>query len=345
MVCPSGSTLMRILVTADIHLNDNPRDSYRHAWMKKLPNIVRHHKADAVFILGDLTESKDRHGAWLVNEIVSHVHGLSQVAPVVIAKGNHDYVDATNPFYAFMGRLSGVSWVGAPLDAKNLPTPLLARMKRTLFLPHTPHFERDWANLDFKAYDWIFAHQTFTGANVGFGRQMTGIDPKIFGKAKVISGDIHVPQSIKGTNVTYVGAPYTVDFGDDYDPRVLLIEDGSVVTSIPCKGPQKRLIEIAVNSKLTSEQAVAGDIVKIRVTVSVALAAQWPARKEQLRRVAESRGYVVDDIVPIFERRSIKTKRDATTRRSDDELLEAYGKARTIDATTLRVGKIIMEKG
>lgn len=333
---------MKLLVTADLHLGDNPRDSYRHAFVKeRLPAMVRKHKPDAILILGDLTEEKDRHGAWLVNEIVTHVHRLSELAPVVIVKGNHDYVDVGNPFYAFVGRLSGVSWVGGPLDAKNLPTTLLARLKRTLFLPHTPNFERDWANIDFKACDWIFAHQTFTGADVGFGRRM--IDPKIFGKAKVISGDIHVPQSIKGTNVVYVGAPYTVDFGDNYDPRVLLIEPGSVVTSIPCKGPQKRLIEIPAQSN--NPNVNAGDIVKLRVQVPAKSAAEWHTTRDELRAWAERRNLIVDAIVPVFERKSIKTKRDATTRRSDDDLLAAYGKARGVDETTMKVGRIIMEKG
>lgn len=336
---------MKLLVTADLHLGDNPRDAYRHAFVKeRLPAMVRKYKPDAIALLGDLTEEKDRHGAWLVNEIVSHIHGLSQLAPVVIVKGNHDYIDATHPFYAFMGRLNDVSWVGTPLDAKNLPLPPSARPKRTLFLPHTPDPERDWESLDFRGYDWIFAHQTFTGANVGFGRRMTGVDPKIFGpRAKVISGDIHVPQNVKGTNVVYVGAPYTVDFGDDYEPRMLLVEDGSVVTSIPCKGPQKRLIEVP--TKTSNPAVTIGDIVKLRVQVPATATAEWSTTRDELRAWAERRGLVVDSIVPVFERRSIKVKRDATSRRSDDELLEAYGKARGVDATTLKVGKIIMEQG
>src|SRR5205814_1607714 len=103
-----------------------------------------------------------------------------------------------------------------------------------LFLPHTNNYKRDWKGLDFSKYQWIFAHNTFQGANIG-PRRLEGIPTSIFPRnAKVISGDIHVPQHFGP--IEYVGAPYRIDFGDDYEPRVLFLstkDEKRCIESIP----------------------------------------------------------------------------------------------------------------
>lgn len=336
---------MTVLVTADLHLGDNPRDQYRHDWMAKLPAVAKANKVEAILILGDLTEEKDRHGAWLVNKIVDHIAALAKVAPVIVLRGNHDYVDVSSPFYAFLERVEGVAWVNAPMDSQNLPLLLKTRLARSLFLPHTSNYKRDWEGLRFKDYDWIFPHQTFTGANVGFGRKLDGIDPAIFGtRAYVVSGDIHVPQ--KMDNVIYVGAPYTVDFGDDYKPRMLLLK-GTEFSSLKCEGPQKRLIEqtIAHTGKVW-DAVKPGDIVKVRVRFGVDQVDAWPSVKQEIAAWCKKEGYVVHAIVPVVSKGSVmpRVKSDRTTSKDDDALLTTYAEARGLDAPTLKVGQIIMRK-
>ena len=86
--------------------------------------------------------------------------------------------------------------------------------------------------------------------------------------AKVYSGDIHTPQ--KAGPVTYVGAPYLVDFGDDYAPRVIVL-DGNKEISVPVPGPQKRLIIWGDNQL----DAKPGDILKIRVHFTPKDSGSW----------------------------------------------------------------------
>lgn len=332
-----------VLVTADLHLSDNPRDAYRFEFMKKLVRLAK--GASAVVVLGDLTEEKDRHGAWLVNAVCDAIHDVARVCPVVINMGNHDYVDVNSPFYAFLGRIGGVTWVQAPTDSKNLPSAPLTALGRTLFLPHTSNYERDWAGLAFGPYDWIFAHQTFTGAHVGFGRTLNGIDAKaVFGKARsrVISGDIHVPQS---DPVTYVGAPYTVDFGDDYVARYISIHDEHRAQSFRVTGvPQKRLVDVTAGSSAKGLEKLlgtfeAGDIVKMRITMRANQRDTWPALKKDAQEWAGKRGLVLYSCTPVIDKETIvPVDRAVIDHASDGELITMYAKTQSADETTVKVG-------
>lgn len=195
---------MTILITSDLHLNDNPRDAYRHNFVSRiLPDVMNKHQADLLLILGDFTDEKTRHDAWLVNTIVSHLKALSKICSIVCLRGNHDYIQADNPFFQFLGDIPNITWINKPTPSESLGN-LKHFLGRSLFLPHTNNHERDWGkliNLPFDNYNWFFAHQTFAGAAVG-PRKFEGIDPKIFPQdADVISGDIHQPQSFE--NVTY----------------------------------------------------------------------------------------------------------------------------------------------
>src|SRR5688572_5186840 len=215
-------------------------------------------------ICGDLTDEKDHHPATLVNRVVDHIHELAKLCSVIIPKGNHDYTSLhTTPFFTFLKRIKNVSWINQP-----------EWWGTYLLLPHSPNPERDWKSLDFKKADLIFAHQTFTGAQSESGRELHGVPIPFPKGSTVISGDVHVPQKLGP--VIYIGAPYTIDFGDDYEPRVLLIK-GQNITSVPVTGVQKRLVECRPED-LTSIKVKGineGDIVKLRIEVDADAYAHW----------------------------------------------------------------------
>jgi hypothetical protein len=340
-----------ILITGDIHLNDQVRDQYRHDWMRNiLPSLLRKHRAELLVVLGDCSDDKDHLSSWLVNQTVDHFTALANICPVIVLKGNHDYVVADNPFFEFLGKIEGITWVSTPKIAAELEIPKLS----ALFLPHTTNYQRDWKSLNFDAHSLIFAHQTFAGAAVG-PRKLDGIPTDIFPNGvKVVSGDIHQPQSFGP--ITYVGAPYLEDFGDLFDPRVLLI-DGTIfkpqLTSIQSPGPQKRLVEIVwPNRKIErpwtdyiKTKAQAGDILKVRIEIEPAQTPQWQSIKDEVRRWADQQGYHVHLIQPKVNTAGTKSmaKRKVGSK-SDDELLEVYATARAVSEATLTTGKKLMEK-
>src|ERR1035437_1458498 len=142
---------MTVLITADLHVSDNPRDDYRWAWLKKLPTLLRKEKIELLIILGDLCESKDNHSAELVNALVDHLYALAAVCPVIVLQGNHDYLSSPdNPYFRFLQRIEGISWIGRPIpirDLKNVPATVSRSLGRAIFAPYSPNYERDWADI------------------------------------------------------------------------------------------------------------------------------------------------------------------------------------------------------
>lgn len=333
-----------ILVTADLHLSDNARDEYRHAFMKALPGIVAKRKAEGVIILGDLTEEKDRHSAWLVNMMVKHLTALK--VPVIVMRGNHDGISADEPFFGFLRNIPNMRWINDPTPSQQLGTWWHERLGPSLFLPHTRDYERDWKDVRplFKHRDYIFAHNTFKGAMSDNGaRQLDGIPTDIFHKHDwVLAGDVHKPQNIGP--VTYVGAPYRVDFGDDYAPRVALLRRDQGPTFVRLDHmPQKRLVEFKSTADLVKRDNInKGDILKVRM--HVADYAAWQGVREQIMEWGEKYGYHVHTAIPIIR---VKAQRavvlERAERRDDSEVLKEYGHKHGVDDKTLAVGKKLME--
>ena len=325
---------MTILVTPDLHLNALARDQYRHDFQKQLRALVTKHRVHTVFILGDLTDEKDFHSATLVNKVVDHMQELAQLTKVVILKGNHDYTSvATVPYFAFLKHLIQIEWIGEPMI---LPGPNL------LLLPHTPNPVRDWEKRwNFEAFDWVFAHQTFEVAKAESGRVMEGASAALFKGTKVISGDVHVPQTLGP--VTYVGSPYTIDFGDDFAPRVLLL-NGTKMQSIPCTGPQKRLVQFRIGDKLPTGGLNKGDILKVRVELDIGQYAQWAAIKDNIMGWGAKHGFVIHLVQPVTQQTGqAKKASPRAAPKSDTELLKGYATRQKVDARTVRVGLDLMK--
>lgn len=338
---------MPALAVADLHWSSSPRDDYRHKFVDELVAIAKDYKASPIMVLGDLTEQKDRHNAELTNHVVDHMRRLAAVAPVVIVRGNHDWLnDPACPFFAFLGHLANVTWVNDPTLASELPIKLLPDAGRVLLLPHTPDYQRDWKPFDLTDYNVIFCHNTFAGSVGDSGHELSGIPTKVFAAdSLVISGDVHKPQSVGP--VTYVGAPYTVDFGDDYQPRVLLIrDDGLKVTSIACEGPQKRLVDITNLADLKKVKGVyKGDIVKVRLSITRSEHPKWHEMASAVREWGAGKGYNIHMVQPVLtdDNRRVMSRRKSVTR-DDEKILREYGRKRGIDEATLKVGRKLMDE-
>ena len=330
----SGKTLMTTLVTGDIHLSGNPRDYYRIETMRRLASLAKEWGVNNTIILGDLTEQKDRHNAWLVNQVVNVISLFHALGPVYVLQGNHDYLsDADCPFFGFIDHIPDVTWIKSPSRFD-------FSFGKALFLPHTRNYKRDWADLSHEHYKWAFAHNTFAGAQGDNGQKLEGIPIDVLpNNACVISGDVHVPQTI--CNLTYVGAPYTIDFGDKYEPRVLLIHDDGF-ESKPLGGPQKRLIDLEWSTDwqfFDDSKYHPCDIVKIRQKIPKSAIPKWPEIREQLRNTFRNM-CTIDSITPVLlddskERTKLK-RRDA---KSDAQIMDEFAQAKNMDKATKKVGE------
>lgn len=248
-----GEEAVKALFTSDLHLTNQPRDEYRWQLFPWLKVKARKHKVDFVGILGDLTDRKDCHPATLVNRVVEELKSLSEVCPVEIVMGNHDYdVDGDCPFFRFLNDIPGLRFYYQPV-----------RRGRVLFFPHTRNFIEDWDKKLLRGVDLVLIHQTLSGAVAENGFRLDGIDPgefvalsQVFGKRgpEVFSGDVHVPQRVGP--VVYVGAPYHVHFGDRFKSRVVLWQSGhkrsNKIRNLRFHAPRRLKLDVSNLDQLNS---------------------------------------------------------------------------------------------
>lgn len=352
-----------MLICSDLHLTDRERDEYRWDFFKWIAKQLKKRNEDTLLILGDLTDEKDGHTAKLVNRIVDTL--LDLPAHVFVLKGNHDYKDADCAFFRFLGRegfcdkldfISTPKWlqfVGKEQKLKDLKL-------TTLMLPHTADPMRDWADIDLKGVEVICCHQTYNGADAGGGFKLSSAlsnrywsEERGF-KGKIISGDIHVAQTLG--DVEYVGCPYPVHFGDAFETRVLQVErhNGAVVVeSIQAASIQRAVVDVTINPDtevLDIEDALGslrkGDQAKVRVHLPRAEFAGWEMHKGFVQAYAKENGIWLFSV----ELREVKRRKKsvaAETRvlkpgATPGDILERFALARGLDPSLLEIGETMI---
>lgn len=339
---------MSVLVTADLHFSDNPRDNYRHVFVDTLIATIQEYDVKTLLVLGDLTEKKDKHSAWLVNQVAEHFNVLSSWVKIIILQGNHDALDVECPFFRFLHLIRSprrIRWISDPTETD------IEGLGRCLFLPHTHDYRKRWENL-FRSntFDFIFAHNTFDGTISESGMTLDGVPTSVFPKGvPVIAGDIHKPQQVGP--VTYVGSPYLIDFGDDFEPRMLLIKPSGKIESIACPGPQKRIVH--ASDVLSDDMTIVGtlnpdDVIKVKVEVTREEYSRWNEIQRKIREWSEDNGANVHTIQPIVEaagsQREQRKGTNSKERESDEKLIKRYAAGMRLGSKIVRVGLSISEK-
>lgn len=338
----------KLLLTSDLHLTSNASEAYRHRTLKDATtSFIEKHKPDALVILGDLTEEKDRHSSVLVNIIVNHLHRFAHVIPTFVMMGNHDYHNEGHPFFAFINRIPGLHWIDKVTDGHELGK----AFEDIVFLPHTRNHQRDWANIRWKDFTKAFAHNTFTGAETSHGHQLEGIPLSAIPKhVDIIAGDVHVPQSFGG--LTYIGAPYSVDFGDYYKPRMMLLDGDKLETLSTANYPQKVLLTINdINdndeTKDHMRAIMKGDVVKARVKVDSLK--DWHTTHRVVREFITSIGAHPFKVEPVVRHAKIKRRHEVARAdnsvQSEKDVLRAFAKRHDVQPYDLSEGLDIIDHG
>jgi hypothetical protein len=325
-----------ILVTADLHLSERSEDSYRFNLFPWLLRLIQERGVGGLLILGDLTERKDGHPAVLVDRIVRDLSCVAEKVPVVILKGNHDYSDPACPFFGFLNLLPGVQYIRGPRVVRGLG----------LFLPHSRNPEEEWEKERLFFDGPIFLHQSVGGARGSNGHAVGGIPSSWFATAggPILSGDIHVPQKVE--RVEYVGAPYPIYFGDDFNPRVILLR-GKRALSIPCPTfARKRVLRISDPGSEALSELTGEDHVRIILSLPRSEFGSWREyRRKITERVQETGAHLYG--VELHERKSsrVRLQVQADRKLSDPaEVLTAYCKhARLDDPETVKIGHALLE--
>lgn len=276
-----GGPVKRVLLCSDLHLTSNPRDDYRWGLFDWVTQQHVKYQFDAVLLLGDLTDAKDHHNSILVNAIVDSLVGITKLGiPLHVLRGNHDGIDPQFPYFRFLSHIPNIHFYARPTTVTMLG-------QKVLMLPHSRSPTQDWKKIQFTDYHCVFAHVTVSGAMAEAGVKLEGEwAAGDFNKVPVWSGDVHVPQTIR--TVHYVGSPYPVRFGDQFQPRCVLLELPSLKhTDLFFPTLQKLMVEVTSIKALSKVAPKKGDQVKVRVRLTRSDYGLWEKYKKDIRNWAE----------------------------------------------------------
>src|SRR5882672_3852216 len=262
---------MKLLVTSDTHFSDVPKDKYRFGLFTWLVEQQKQYNTDALVIAGDLTTEKNFHSAELVNAIVTGLKLLKP--PVFILKGNHDYIREDLPYFNFLSEIEGITFFNK--------TTIIEKYKLVM-VPHqlnqvtfTAAFKQ--VPIGFSA----FTHVTVTGAISESGSHLTGLTVPPNKAGKILSGDIHRPQKIEteGGTVTYIGSPYHCRHGDQFTPRVLLLNDNK---EIDLHFPAPKKLSLTIRDVSEIPKLSKGDQVKVTLELDRSEVVEWANHKKRI---------------------------------------------------------------
>lgn len=350
---------MKILLSADIHLSRRPDHAYRWQAMKQLAKHAARDDVAAVVIAGDLVDVKDRHPASFVQQVVASVKEIAAVGKrVFIMKGNHDYIESTCPFFEFLQEIENVVYVTEPgaywIDAESV-----------LLIPHVKSWSSgsDWRRKFKLVANWnvIICHQTFGGAKASNGFQLDGVplatvSKKNTGGVRVLAGDIHVPQKIG--NVTYIGSPHPVNFGDTFEPGFVLWDlEKEKVTRIKRTTIRRLVLDYEWDEHMSMIPRDLdlipreGDHVKFRYHGPREDAADWPELRRRYLQEAEKIGFRVfsSEFIVTREKKMPTSSRevfddDVETPESDDEEFELFCRESKVPTAYLDTGRELLGK-
>lgn len=265
------------ILVSDPHFTASPTDEYRWGLWPWLAGELIAEKARTLLILGDLTDAKDYHSAELVNRLTAAIVTMP-VEEIIILAGNHDWLKQGGVFFEFLKHLTKprVRVIVKPTEdlgeADGDPA--------CMFLPYTKSPARDWKDMDFSHYDYLFMHQTAPGSIASNGQKMEGEELPDLNAGKVYSGDIHVPQKIGA--IEYVGSPYHVHFGDHFKPRCIVLDRKRQAFDLHFPTITRRALTISSVAELDRTGITKGDQVKITIKLNEADAHYWNAIRREV---------------------------------------------------------------
>lgn len=275
------------ILTADLHLTDNPLDEYRWDVFKHLRSLSNEYEPLEIFILGDFTDRKDRHSGKLVNRFIEE---LVTLPATTILMGNHDAPVKDAPYWKFLGD-------------RYITKPARAELFDGFFwlLPFSPNPLRDWRDLDLGAAKALFMHQTLSGSLIEGDRKLltdSNPMPDLPG-IPIFSGDVHRPQDLfEGgvRKITYIGAPHPVKFSETWENRLLILSDdvlddlGRVTfTEFWMPSIKRAILDISSTKCLDAFPYSKGDQIKVRYQLAPGTIPYWPSEEEKIRNWAKEK--------------------------------------------------------
>lgn len=347
---------MKALIISDLHLTDNPNEDYRWNIFDWTKTTLENEHCTRLFILGDIFDKKDRHPAKIVNRLAKVLMEISSQYPTYILQGNHDYLLREHPFLSFLDHLPNITWI-------SVPSQLTIDNFNMLWLPHSRNPMEEWKDQFDKKFDYVFMHQSVIGCKVSnyfemnCGLDLAWLESQV--KCPIVSGDIHVPQTIR--SLTYVGTQHPVAFGDDYDCRALLLttttnKDVKVKTweleSLPVMTIKRHSIVISnlddLNQMYKDKVLREHDQAKIKIMLMSDQLSQWSTLKELVTTWCETHNITLYDIklekVDLGNLDSVKSRQSTFIPVQPTETFQRFLLQEELDKKIIVMGQTILNE-
>jgi len=275
---------MRLLFFSDLHAHAWPQFSQRlgnglNSRFQDCLNIIdqvgevaKEEKADAVWFLGDMYESRTKLDVDVFTETWKRIRNLAQIVPLSILIGNHDE-------YA---KADSIHSIEAFKDIPNVTvydTPILltgCQEAKIAAFPHTTDIAGLKNNFSHMGQvDLVLIHQALREGSIGpYGRTIAGelsISELPMDKCRyVFAGDYHSRQFIGPSNrVHYIGSPLQLKFSEVGELKAFTLLDTSdwSIKTIPTKAPRFFLFDTpsAAAAAISAGEVDTGyDFIRIR---------------------------------------------------------------------------------
>ena len=170
-------------------------------------------------IAGDLFDGKAILRAECVNAVITTLSGIKNRAYII--PGNHDLLNERSEDNSLLCLDSDRVAVLSATYALELGG------AAALVVPYCSEPNTFSAILNENNHSIVIGHQGIVGALSHYAKDRSAIDPAALGKRRVILGHYHKRQDIG--NISYLGSPYTITFGEaDDGPKgySILLSDG-----------------------------------------------------------------------------------------------------------------------
>ena len=323
-----------MILTGDLHLSDEFSNEYRWEVFSKLKQTLDTYGDKDLVILGDLAHAKDKHTSELVNRVVERLNYIASSGVTIrIIKGNHDQPLQGPPYWSFLNRIPNISFYDQPTI-----------VGKTAYLPHSTNPIEDWSRIELSSARLIFMHQTVTGASENGRVYKAKNMPQLPEGIPIYSGDIHTQQDVG--NITYVGAPHPVKFGDNYACRFIQLSFTATAikaVSLPITNAiRKNIIEIEDVAELDRLGFKEGDQIRIRCGIAEGDLAAWPEQEAGIRAWARANGVFVASVEGLPDGSADPTAPGMET--SPGDVLKQFGQHEGISAALLETGMRFVER-
>jgi len=324
----------KYLLFTDTHWDENPANEYRWRAFDNVHRLLDEHAdVEGVFHLGDAWDRSDRFSGEFVNRLIRCLDEVGDRRPLWVLRGNHDLPLRGPAFFEFLNRRPGrVTYVTAPTAHEDL-----------ILLPFSRDPVSEWCDVDFTRYRAALMHVTVTGAISESGHGLSGVEPGMLPRElRLYSGDVHNPQTIR--NLTYVGCPHPVKFGDRFQPRMLLIDSDTmgIILEVPVDTVRKLVLDVSGIDDLREIDLRPGDQVRIRTVVPPGAVEQWASTERGIAEFLRSAGASLAGVEATVETAS---RGDASGPDMDPEaILRQFAEEDGVSSAMLDLGMEIMRE-